>query len=305
MKEKAIKFINKNIQDNELENKTIIITGGNSGIGFESAKICAYLKMNVIIACRSESRGKEAIKHIKEEIPDAKISLMKVDLSEEKSIIAFVNEIVEKKMDIDIFYHNAGVYRLPFELKENRDIITSSNYYGPFMMNSLLLPYLKSLNHDVKMIITSSVATEWSNFRIDPLEPNPKVSKMTRYSNSKRLDAYLFKYLFDNDKSNVKYYLVHPGIARTALFGKAYKNKIFLKAVNALMVLIANPAWKSALPIVLVLAKDAEEGAFYGPGGLFNFKGMPNKNNFINRYYKGVNEIILRTESILNYKLIK
>ena len=303
MKEKAIKFIDKNIGV-DLSNKTILITGGNSGIGFESAKICAYLKMNIIIACRNEKRGNDAINKLKEEFPDAKLSLMIVDLSEEESIKRFVNEIIDKKIDIDIFYHNAGVYRLPFELKENKDIVTSSNYYGPFMMTSLLLPYLHKLNHEVKMIITSSVATQWSNFSFDPLIPNEKVSRMTRYSNSKRLDAYLFKYLKDNEHSNVKYYMVHPGFAKTPLIGKAYKSKFMMFWINAFMALAANPAWKSALPIVLVLSEHAKEGAFYGPGCLFHFKGMPKENFFINKYYKDVDKIILETEDILKYKLI-
>ena len=303
MNKKAIKFIDKNVTQ-DLRNKTIIITGGNSGIGFESAKICVYLKMNVIIAVRSESRGQLAIDEIKKEFHDANISLMKLDMSEEESIKDFVKEVINRKIDIDVFYHNAGVYRIPFELKEGKDIITSTNYFGQIMLTSLILPYLKSLNHDVKMVFTGSVATMWSNFKINPLIPDEKVSKMDRYSNSKRLDAYLFKYLFDHDKESVKYYLVHPGVARTGLFGKAYKNKAFLACVNVFMLGFANPAWKSALPIALVLSENAEEGAFYGPRGPFNFKGMPNKNTFINRYYKRVDETIKESEEMINYKLL-
>lgn len=303
MNEKEIKFISKNIHD-DLSNKTIIITGGNSGIGFDSARIAAYLKMNIILACRNKERGEAAIKKIKEEFADVKIALMILDVSHEESIKNFVNEIITNHIDIDVFYHNAGVYRLPFELVENRDIITQSNYFGPFILTSLLLPYLKSLSHEVKMVFTSSVATKWSNFKNDPLEVNPKVSRMTRYSNSKRLDSYLFKYLSDNDSENVKYYLVHPGVARTALFGKAYKNKFFLTMVNGLMLIMANPSWKSALSIVLVLSENAKANSFYGPGGLFNFKGYPKENSFINHYYTNVDETIVQTEKITGYKLL-
>ena len=260
--------------------------------------------MNIILACRNKSRGEEAIKIIKGEFPEAKIDLMIVDMSDVKSITSFVNEIKNKKIDVDVFYHNAGIYRMPFELIDGKDNIINTNYYGPFILNSLLMPYLKSLNHEVKMIITSSVATKWSNFRIDPLEPNPKVSRMTRYSNSKRLDAYLFKYLYDNDKSNIEYFLIHPGFADTNLIAKAYKNKLYLWLVKAFTKVVANPPWESALPLVMVLDEQAKSGSFYGPKNFTNMNGMPGKNRFIYRYLTNVDETIKKTEDILHYKLL-
>ena len=231
MNKKVIKYLNKYSFEN-VKDKTIVITGGNAGIGFVSARYACHLEMKVIIACRSESRGLEAIKQLKEEFPCSDIRLMIVDMSEEASIINFVNQIKEEHIDIDVFYHNAGVYRLPYQLKENRELVVSTNYYGQYILTSLLLPYLKSLNHEVKMVFTSSIAAKWAKNDINMLSPNKNVSRMTRYSNSKLLDAYLFKYLFDNDKGNVKYYLSHPGVTGTNLFTKAYKSKIFVKIVQ-------------------------------------------------------------------------
>ena len=66
MNKKVIKYLKKNISDS-FTDKTVLITGGNSGIGFETAKTCAYLKMHVIIAVRSLERGKQAIDAIKQE----------------------------------------------------------------------------------------------------------------------------------------------------------------------------------------------------------------------------------------------
>ena len=68
------KWINKKINKDDLKNKTILITGGNSGIGLEVAKYCAYLKMNIIITCRSVEKAESAIKEIKNEYSDANIS---------------------------------------------------------------------------------------------------------------------------------------------------------------------------------------------------------------------------------------
>lgn len=304
MKKKIVKYLSK-FDFKDVEGKTIIITGGNAGIGFTSAKYACYLKMKVIIACRNENKGNAAIKEIKEEFPDADIKLMLLDMSEEQSIKDFVNKIFEEKIDIDVFYHNAGVYRLPYQLKENKELIASTNYFGPYILTSLLLPYLKSLNHEIKMVITSSIASKWASNKVDMLTPTEKVSRTTRYANSKLLDAYLFKYLFDNDKGNVKYYLTHPGVTGTNLFTNAYKSKFFVKIVNFFMKVFANKLWKSSLSITRVLASNSVEGTFYGPTHIFGAKGYPKENKFLNKKYKFTNEIINKSEQITGYQLIK
>lgn len=302
MNKKVIKYLNR-FDLSDAKDKTILITGGNSGIGLYSAKYAAYIGMNVIIACRNKQRGEDAINQIKEEVPNAKIRLMILDQSEEASIKSFVDTIIKEKVDIDIFYHNAGVYRLPYQLKEGKELIVSTNFFGPYMLTSLLLPYFKSLNHEIKMIITSSIASNWSSNTVDMLKPNEKVSKMTRYANSKMLDAYLFDYLNKNDHSNIKYYLVHPGVSWTGLFIKTYKSKLFLFLVKAFMKLICNPTWKSALSFIRVVEPNNKAGAFYGPTHLFHARGYPKENKFLNKKLKYTNEIISKTQEITCFNL--
>ena len=304
MHKKAKKYIDTFFKGN-VEGKTIIITGGNAGVGFESARYALYLKMNVIIGVRSISRGEQAIKKIKEDFPEAKISLMEVDMSEEQSIINFVNKLKDNKIDIDVFYHNAGVYNLPFQLKEGRELVISTNFYGPLMLTSLLLPYLHSLNHEVKMVFTSSVAASRAKVDETVLVPNNQIGKMQTYCNSKLLDAYLFKYLYDNDKQNIKYYLVHPGVTGTSLFSKAFKSRIFVWMVDVFMKLVANPLYKSALSIIKVLSSDNEPGKFYGPYRFFSWKGYPKDVSFLNNKFNNVDDIIKKSEIVVGYKLIK
>ena len=299
MKKRCIKYLDKNVK-NDLSGKTIIITGGNSGIGLESAKICAYLKMHVILAVRSLFRGNEAIKIIKREVPDADIDLMELDVSKSESIISFVNEIKENKIDIDCFYHNAGIYRQPYQEIENGfDLMLFTNYYGPFILTSMLLEYLHSLNHEVKMVFTSSVATRWAKQDEHFLVPTKDDSRSVRYGNTKLLDAYLFKYLFENDESNIKYFLVHPGTAATALIRKNYPSiaALFVKTFG-------NPIWKSSLSIARVLSSEGKPGEFYGPTRVWNLKGYPKENIFINKLYNDVDKVIEQTEDILNIKLL-
>ena len=304
MEEQVVNYLNNNIHA-DVENKTIVITGGNSGVGFMSARIALYLKMNVIIACRNKMRMDKAVEELKEEFPGCDIKGMLLDVSEESSIKNFVNRLIDEHIDIDVFYHNAGVYRLPYELKEEKELIVSTNYYGPYILTALLLPYLYSLKHEVKMVITSSIAAIVGTNKVDMLEPSSKVSRAIRYSNSKLLDAHLFKYLYENDHQNVKYYLVHPGVTLTEIFSKTYKSKTFIKAARGFVKLTGNPLWKSALSIIRVLDEDSEPGLFYGPTRFFNWKGYPKVNHFLDKKYKITNDIILRTKEITGYTLIK
>ena len=303
MEKKIVKYLQKHFKG-DVSNKTILITGGNSGIGFASARIALYLKMKVIIACRNQNRGEAAINKLKEEFPNGSVSLMIVDMSEEESIRRFAQEIIDKKLDIDVFYHNAGVYRLPYQIKEGRELVASTNYFGPYLLTSLILKYLHSLKHKVKMIFTSSLAAKWATYKLDMLEPTEKVSRMRKYSNSKMLDAHLFKYLLDNDHNNIDYYLVHPGTTATNLFFAAYKSKVFIFFGLGFIKLIGNPLWKSSLSLVRVLSEDGVPGSFYGPTHLYNMRGYPKENHFIDKRFKNNQEIINRTKEIMKTPLL-
>ena len=98
MKKKAVKYLDKHFVGS-IEDKTIIITGGNSGIGLEVARECAYKKMNIILSVRSLERGEKAKEDILNDFPNAKISVMKLDVSEEESIRGFVNDIISNNID--------------------------------------------------------------------------------------------------------------------------------------------------------------------------------------------------------------
>lgn len=303
MHKKIIKYLSKHFEG-DLNNKTILITGANSGLGFKSAEICLYLKMNVIIACRNEKRGNDALTKLKEEFPSSNVRLMKLDTSEEESIIIFVNKIKEENIDIDVFYHNAGIYRIPYQIKEDKELIASTNYYGQYMLTSLLLPYLCSLKHEVKMVFTSSIAGKYARNNIEMLTPTDKISGTIRYANSKLLDAHLFNYLNKNDKENVKYYLVHPGVTATSLFTKVYKNKFLASIADGFIKLLGNPLWKSALSIVRVLSSDNVPGSFYGPSHIYDWRGYPKVRHFLDKKYYLTDEIIKKTEEITKYKLL-
>ena len=171
------------------------------------------------------------------------------------------------------------------------------------MTMALLLDYLHNLNHEVKVVFTSSIAAKLASNGVEMLTPTEKISRTTRYCNSKLLDAYLFKYLFDNDKKNIKYYLVHPGVTGTALFSKVYKNKFLAFFADKFMKIMGNPLWKSSLSILRTLSSDNKPGTFYGPTHMFDWRGYPKENHFLDKKYIYLDEIIKKSEEITSYRL--
>ena len=304
MTKKSIKWINSNIQE-DLSGKSIIITGGNAGIGYEVASFCCYLKMHVYIAVRNRKRGEDAKNKLLEEFKEAQVDILDLDVSNEESIINFVNHIKENKIDIDYLYHNAGVYNMPYQILNNgTDLMLMTNYFGPFIIQSLLKDYLHSLNHPIKCLFTTSVASKWAKkMKLEDLTPQEKSKNMSRYAHSKLLDAFLGYYLANHDKNNVTYAIVHPGVSGTSLFSKAYKSKFFVKMVDGFMKIFGNPSWKSALSTIYLLQSKINHFEFVGPAHFFNASGYPKKNKFLKFDEQRVEEFINRTSEIIGYKL--
>ena len=102
------KYIEKNIKD--VTNKNIVITGANSGIGFESMMVLAKKGANVIMACRSLKRAQNAKEKVLKEYPNALIDIIEYDQSSFESIDNFINNLFKKYSKIDVLVCNAGIF---------------------------------------------------------------------------------------------------------------------------------------------------------------------------------------------------
>ncbi|RBN38618.1 short-chain dehydrogenase, partial [Priestia megaterium] len=93
----------------DVTGKTALITGGNSGIGFEAAKALAARGAEIILAVRNEAKGKEAEKRIKAANGNAKVTIMSLDLSDLSSIRHFTNQFLQQYSSLNLLINNAGV----------------------------------------------------------------------------------------------------------------------------------------------------------------------------------------------------
>ena len=132
----------------DLSGKTIIITGGNSGIGKAASIQLARLGANVVIACRSEERGTQTLAELRNMGGNLKVDLMLVDMSSQISIRQFVDEFKERYEHLDVLIHNAANFdhrqKMPVFTADGFETVFATNHLGPFLMTQLLLDMLKA-----------------------------------------------------------------------------------------------------------------------------------------------------------------
>lgn len=131
-----------------LENKTVIITGANSGIGKAAAIKLAKLGANIIMACRSEQRGALALDDVRQAAQSDRIELMILDLSSQDSIRHFAHEFIQHRKTLDVLIHNAANFdqtlKKPYLTAEGVETIFATNHVGAFLLTHLLLDTLKA-----------------------------------------------------------------------------------------------------------------------------------------------------------------
>jgi NAD(P)-dependent dehydrogenase (short-subunit alcohol dehydrogenase family) len=131
-----------------LNGKTIIITGANSGIGKAAAIQLASCGANVIMACRSVERGAQALEDVKKAAHSEKVELMQVDMASQASIRQFVEAFKQRHLRLDVLIHNAANFdhtlKKPTMTVDGVETIFATNHVGIFLMTHLLLDTLKA-----------------------------------------------------------------------------------------------------------------------------------------------------------------
>ena len=299
MNKRYLKWIDKNIKT-DLVNKTILITGANSGIGFEVAKYCAYLKMNIIMAVRNTDKGILAKEEILKEFPNSNIHVMYVDLSSFTVIDYFVNEIIKNNIHFDFIYHNAGIYNIKNKKSDSGfELMMATNYLGTYYLNEKLENYLKTLRNKVHIIFTTSVAAYRTKLDYETFYLCGSTRPIKYYGNSKLMLIHYYKHLIQQNNFNIVYHLVHPGITYTPLFSKGY-SAWFTKLINIFMSIFFHKASKAALCTLKAITDDTH--SYYCPKGIMNVSGYPKKKNLSKKVIKHYIDTINKTKKLTKIK---
>ena len=266
----------------DLKGKVAMVTGANSGLGYQSCLALAKRGAMVILAVRSREKGKVAAGLIKAEASGSDLIVMKVDLANIESIKHFADSFLEEFKRLDILINNAGVMAIPLRRTvQDFEMQFGVNHLGHFALTGLLIDVLNR-TRDSRIVNVSSSIYRIGKINFDDLNWDKSYSKWKAYGQSK-LANILFTIELDRrlKLAGKKTFVaaVHPGWAATNLQtrGPEMENAIMKKfLVNSGNKLFAQKASSGALTtLYAATSPDAVSSHFYGPGGLFTMHGNP------------------------------
>ncbi len=257
--------------------KRAIVTGANTGLGFETAKELSAKGMEVIMACRNMEKGHDAKSEILVEQPNAKLYVMEIDLASMESVRKFAAKFNLEFSSLDLLVNNAGVMMPPFSLTDDGfELQFQANYLGHFLLTGLLLRKLEAAP-DAAVISLSSLAHDWGDIYFHDLNFKDKYDKRKSYGQSK-LACLMFAYELDRrfraKNSPVKSLAAHPGISNTEL--SRYLPKLLRFFAPIIVPLFAQSPAAGALPTLrAALDESLPGGTYVGPDGNDEYKGKP------------------------------
>ncbi|MDX1802802.1 MAG: oxidoreductase [Alcanivorax sp.] len=254
-----------------LDGKIVVITGANSGLGLESARLMAARGAHVIMACRSEQKAQAALKEILKDLPDAKLEIMSLDLASQNAIKGFAKRFKDRYPRLDILLNNAGLMAPPLShTADGFEIQFGTNHLGHFALTGLLLDHLEKAESP-RVVTVSSMAHNFGNLYFDNLNGQKGYSRWLFYGQSKLANLMFARELHRRLRttgSRIRSFAVHPGYSDTNLqstSGTDIFNRFF-----------AQPQQMGCYPSVYAATSEqVESGEYYGPNGCFEAAGYP------------------------------
>uniref|UniRef100_A0A8C1WRU7 Zgc:112332 n=1 Tax=Cyprinus carpio TaxID=7962 RepID=A0A8C1WRU7_CYPCA len=202
-----------------LDDKTVIITGANTGIGKETVRDLAKRGARVIMACRDLEKAEEARKELMEDSGNQNIVANKLDLSDTKSIRAFAELINKEEKQVNILINNAGIMMCPYsKTADGFEMQFGVNHLGHFLLTYLLLDLLKK-SAPSRIINVASVAHTWGSIHLDDINSEKGYSPRRAYGQSKLANILCTRSLAKRlQGSGVTVYSLHPGVVQSELF---------------------------------------------------------------------------------------
>lgn len=263
-----------------LKNKRVVITGSNSGIGFDTARICANKGAHVILACRNEQKATQAIEDIQQQSPQAHVEFVQLDLASLTSIEICATQLLDQFNTIDILVNNAGIMMTPYGTTEDGfEQQIGINHLGHFALTGHLLPAITAAK-DSRVVHVSSMAHGWGTMDYTNLlfEDGEGYSASAAYGRSKLANLLFMRALqkrFETHPIDAISVAAHPGMASTNL-SRYLAERWYLKLFMPLEPLITQSSERGALPTLRALSDpDVQGGDYFGPDGFKQYRGYP------------------------------
>lgn len=264
----------------DLQGKTAVITGANSGLGYETARALASKGATVILACRNLDKGQQAVAAIQQHAPHATLELMPLNLADLGDVRRFAHAYTQKFDQLHLLINNAGVMATPYrETADGFEMQFGTNHLGHFALTGHLLPLLLATPN--ARIVTVSSGMHWQgHINFDDINGRKSYAPFPAYSQSK-LANLLFAYELQRKLQSHNHTTIsvaaHPGYAATNLQSTSGSRLLawLLRFTNRFM---AQSQAMGALPqLYAATAADVQGGDYFGPNGFYEARGYPVK----------------------------
>jgi len=261
--------------------RKVLVTGANTGIGFETARALARKGAHVTLACRNLNKGQEAMERILADSADVAVSLEQLDLADLRNIEAFASRFKEQHERLDLLILNAGVM-VPPETKtaQGFELQFGVNHLGHFALTGALLQLVQATEGSRVVVVSSTAATRGVMDFDDLQFEKRKYAPWPAYGQSKLANQLFTLELQRRLRaagSSVLVTAAHPGWTATDLQRST-------RLVRFLNHLVAMKPPQGALPILRAATDpEAAGGDYFGPNGFLQMRGSPKRIDMVNR----------------------
>ena len=254
--------------------RVAIVTGSNSGIGFETARVLAEKGATVVMACRNLEKAGPKADEIRSAHPGANVEVMELDLSDLDSVRRFAEAFRARHSRLDLLINNAGIMVPPYgQTEQGFETQFGVNHLGHFALTGSLLDLITSTRGS-RIVTVSSIAHYLSKIQFSDLNWEKGYKAQPAYGQSK-LANLLFTYELQRRLAaagkDTLAVAAHPGWTETNLQAHA-------KAVKFMNRFLAQKPLMGALPTLYAATEPSVNGAeYYGPSGFMEMNGPPKR----------------------------
>ena len=264
-----------------LAGKTYLITGANSGAGFQAARTLLRKDATVVMLNRSVEKSQAAIAELKDELgAGADVSFVRTDLASLASVREAAAEVLQTVPRIDALICNAAIAQVPTQrlTEDGFESMLGTNHYGHFLLCGLLFDRIEASGGRIVVVSSLGYTMGIRTIQFDDMNWDANYHQNKTYSQSK-LAQMMFAYELQDrlaaaGRTDVGVYVCHPGSSRTSLITTS--GNLATRITFGLMSLspLVQSAEKGSWPEVMCATEEGlEQRALYGPTGFMEFVG--------------------------------
>lgn len=254
-----------------LKGKTAIVTGANTGIGYETALDLYKKGAKVYVACRNQEKALDAIERMKADGGTGELVYDQLDLASLQSVKAFADKVINAESSLDLLINNAGIMIPPqAKTEDGFEIQFGVNFVGHFALTGHLFDLLEATKGS-RVVTLSSIAHRNAVIDFDNFRGEKEYKTWREYGQSKLADIIFtleFEKRLRKNGNQIISLAAHPGFSETDL--QKYMDKDMLASLELMT------AKEGAQPtLAACLREDAKGGQYWGPDGHNEQKGKP------------------------------